>query len=108
MKYHLRRTLGAQIATNEELCTLLAEIEDCLNSSPLCALSDDPFNPTYMSPAHFIIGEPLTHLPAADLADVKYNIFHVAIVPTTGVLAVMFIRIHSGLATMSTLAEGIS
>ena len=29
-KYHLRLTLGTQIATYEELCTLLAEIEACL------------------------------------------------------------------------------
>jgi hypothetical protein len=49
MKYHLRRTLGAQIATYKELCTLLAEIEACLNSRPLCALSNDPHNPTYLS-----------------------------------------------------------
>jgi len=49
MKYHLRRTLGSQVATYKELCTLLAEIEACLNSRPLCALSDDPFNPTYVS-----------------------------------------------------------
>jgi len=40
MKHHLRRTLGSQLATYEELCTLLAEIEACLNSRPLCALSD--------------------------------------------------------------------
>jgi len=52
MKYHLQRTMGAQIATYEELCTLLAEIEACLISRPLCALTDDPFNPTYLSPGH--------------------------------------------------------
>jgi len=62
MKYHLRRTLGSQVATYEELCSLLAEIETCVNSRPLCALSDDPLNPTYLSPGHFIIGEPLTQL----------------------------------------------
>jgi len=73
MEYHLRRTLGSQVATYEELCTLLAEIEACLNSRPLCALSDDSFNPTYLSPGHFLIGEPLTQLPAADFTDVKCN-----------------------------------
>ena len=46
MKYHLRRTLSSHIATCEELYTILAEIEACLNSRPLCALSDDPFNTT--------------------------------------------------------------
>jgi len=35
MKYHLWRTLGSNIATYEELCTLLSEIEACLNSRPL-------------------------------------------------------------------------
>jgi len=39
----------------------------------LCALSDNPFNPTYLSPGHFLIGEPLTQLPAADFTDVKCN-----------------------------------
>ena len=73
MKYHLRRTLGSQVATYEELCTLLAKIEACLNSRPLCALSDHPFNPTYLSSGHFPIGEPLTQIPAADFTDVKCN-----------------------------------
>jgi len=53
MKYHLRRKLGSHIATFQELSTLLAEIDSCLKSRPLCALSDDPFNPTYLSPGHF-------------------------------------------------------
>jgi len=73
MKYHLRQTLGSHIATYEELSTLLAEIEVCLNSRPLCALSDDPFNTTYLSPGHFLIGEPLTQLPGADYTNVKCN-----------------------------------
>ena len=73
MKYHLRRTLSSHIATYEELYTLLAKIEACLNSRPLCALSDDPFSPTYLSPGHFLIGEPLTQLPAADYTNVKCN-----------------------------------
>jgi hypothetical protein len=73
MKHHLKRTLGAHIATYEELCTLLYEIEACLNSRPLCALSNDPQNPMYLSPAHFLIGESLTQLPSHDFKDVKCN-----------------------------------
>jgi hypothetical protein len=49
MKYHLRRTLGSHIATYEELCTLLAEIEACLNSRPLCTLSSDPILQTLVT-----------------------------------------------------------
>jgi hypothetical protein len=73
MKYHLRRILGAHIATYKELSTLLAEIEACLNSRPLCTLSDDPFNQTYLSPRHFLIGQPLTQLPSIDYTNIKCN-----------------------------------
>jgi len=37
MKYYLRRMLGAHFATCEELCTMLSEIEACLNSRSPCA-----------------------------------------------------------------------
>jgi hypothetical protein len=73
MKYHLRRTLGSHIATDKELTTLFAEIEACLNSRPLCTWSDDPFNQAYLSPGHFLIGEPLTHFPSIDYTNVKWN-----------------------------------
>jgi hypothetical protein len=73
MKYQLRRTLEAQIDTYEELYTLLNEIEVCLNSRPLCALSNDPHVSTYLSPAHFLIGEPLTQLPSVGYTNVKCN-----------------------------------
>jgi hypothetical protein len=53
MKYDLKRTLGSQVATYEELCTFLAEIEACLNSRRLCTLSDDYFTQTYLFPGHF-------------------------------------------------------
>jgi hypothetical protein len=54
--------LGSHIATYEELSTLLGEIEACLNSRPLHTLSDSPFNQIYLSPGHFLIGEPITQL----------------------------------------------
>jgi len=73
MKHHLRRTLGSHVATFEELCTLLTETEACLNSRPLRALSSDPFNPSYLSPGYFLIGEPLNQLPSADYTNVKCN-----------------------------------
>ena len=72
MKYHMWRTLGAQIATYEELGTLLVEIEACLNSRPLCALPNDPHT-SYLSPGHFLIGEPLTQLPTIDFTNIKMS-----------------------------------
>jgi hypothetical protein len=71
MKYNYKRTLGSNVATYEELCTLLAETEACLNSRPLCTLSDDHFNQTYLSPGHFLLGEPITQLPSRDYVNVK-------------------------------------
>jgi hypothetical protein len=56
--------MGAHVATYEELSTLLVEIESCLNSRPLCTLSDDPFIQTYLSPGHLLTGEPLTQIPS--------------------------------------------
>ena len=73
MKYHLLRTRGSHVATYGELCTLLSEIDVCLNSRILCALSDNPSNPTYLSLGHFHIGEPITQLPAIDVTNVKIN-----------------------------------
>lgn len=59
MKYHLRRVIGKQKFSYEVLATLLAEIEACLNSRPICAMSDDKDDARALTPAHFIIGEEL-------------------------------------------------
>lgn len=73
VKNHFRRTFGAHIATYEELCTILAELEECLNSRPLFALSNDPLNPTYLSPGLFLFGDPLTQLPSVGYTNANCN-----------------------------------
>lgn len=59
MKHHLKRVMGTQKYSYEVLSTLLAEIEACLNSRPICAMSDDSNDAQALTPAHFLIGEEL-------------------------------------------------
>lgn len=57
-KHHLRRVIGDSTLTYEEVATVLAQIEACLNSRPLSQLSTDPDDPTVLTPGHFLMGEP--------------------------------------------------
>lgn len=59
LKHHLRRVVGEQKLTYEEFTTLLAQLEGCLNSRPLCAITEDPNDLDYLTPAHFLSGGPV-------------------------------------------------
>lgn len=59
VKHHLRRVIGDITLTFEEMSTLLAQVEACLNSRPLQALSDDPTDLNALTPGHFLIEEPI-------------------------------------------------
>lgn len=72
-KTHLRRVLGEALLTFEELYTLLAEIEACLNSRPLTPMSSDPNDFTALTPGHFLIGSSLTSIPQTDLQETASN-----------------------------------
>lgn len=63
MKHHLKRIIGEATLTYEEISTVLAKIEACLNSRPLCPLNDDPEDLSVLTPGHFLIGRPLVIRP---------------------------------------------
>lgn len=69
MKYHLKRVLGEQKLTYEEFLTLLTQIEACMNSRPLCPLTEDINDLEYLTPAHFLIGRPILSLPHENLEE---------------------------------------
>ena len=68
-KFHLKRVLGSTSVTFEELATLSSQIEACLNSRPLCALSNSPDDLCPLTPGHFLIGKPLTAVPQPTVPD---------------------------------------
>lgn len=72
-KHHLRRVIGDATLTFEELSTLLAKIEACLNSRPLHPLSTDPSDLSALTPGHFLIGSALTAVPEPTLLDLNQH-----------------------------------
>lgn len=73
VKTHLSRVVGEQILTYEELSTLFTLIEAVLNSRPLGEISSDPNDCSPLTPAHFLIMEPLSVIPESDLTEVKLS-----------------------------------
>lgn len=73
VEHHLRRVIGETKLTFEELATFLAEVEACLNSRPLQAMSDDPEDLEALTLGHFLIGAPLVSVPEPSLAEVSIN-----------------------------------
>lgn len=71
-KHHMKRTVVSSL-TFEELTTLATQIEGILNSRPLTPLSTDPEDLNALTPAHLLIGNPITFQPQYDLVDVNIN-----------------------------------
>jgi len=73
LKYHWKRIVGKALLTFEEFSTLITQVQACLNSRPLIALSHEPNDPSYLSPGHFLIGVLLTTLPEPDFTNTIMN-----------------------------------
>ena len=73
VKRHLLHITKNVNFTFEELTTIFAQIEAIINSRPLIPLSSDPNDFTYLSPAHFLIGNSLMAVPESNLQDITMN-----------------------------------
>ncbi|XP_025190399.1 uncharacterized protein LOC112590994 [Melanaphis sacchari] len=73
MKNLIGKVLGESHLTYEELNTILTRVEACLNSRPLTEMSSDPSDLTYLTPAHFLIGESLMAVPERDESTMPAN-----------------------------------
>jgi len=56
--------------TFEKFSTLITQTEACMNTRPLIALFNDPNDPSYLNPRHFLIDAPVPSLPEPDY---QYN-----------------------------------
>ncbi|CAH1725392.1 unnamed protein product [Aphis gossypii] len=72
-KTHLKKVVGAQVYTFEEMSTLVIRIEGVLNSRPLQPLSSDPNDFVALTPGHFLIGQPLLALPEENVINIPIN-----------------------------------
>ena len=73
-KYHLKRVLGDQHLTYEEMSTVTCQVEACLNSRPLGiqhCLSPDGIRP--LTPGHFLIQRELMAYPKTAI-DLKISL----------------------------------
>ena len=62
-KSHLRKVVGKNVFTFEELSTVYKVIESCLNSRPLVELSSDQSDFQALTPAMLVCGKQIRHLP---------------------------------------------
>ncbi|XP_035232572.1 uncharacterized protein LOC118204350 [Stegodyphus dumicola] len=79
MKFHLKRALESTLLTYEKFLTVLTQVEACMNSRPLCVMSNDPNDFSALTPGHFLIEAPLLAIPESDLSDVNLHDLNVGL-----------------------------
>jgi hypothetical protein len=69
LKDALRKTVGKALLTEQELYTVLCEVESVVNLRPLTPTTEDPEDFAALTPAVFLGGPNVENFPEADQAD---------------------------------------
>ncbi|XP_052891389.1 uncharacterized protein LOC128299453 [Anopheles moucheti] len=72
-KKHMMKIIGTTSITQENMLTLLAQVEQCLNSRPLISLSDEPSDTEALTPGHFLVGSNMQAVPEVDMRHIPSN-----------------------------------
>ncbi|GFU80961.1 uncharacterized protein TNCV_1277071 [Trichonephila clavipes] len=72
-KFHFKREAGNSRFTYEEFLTIMTQIEGILNSRPLTPLSTDIDDLSVLTPAHFLIGRPITSIKEPNIIHIETN-----------------------------------
>ncbi|XP_058828602.1 uncharacterized protein LOC131688415 [Topomyia yanbarensis] len=72
-KSHLLKEMGNTTIAYEDMLTLLAQVEMCLNSRPLTPLPSDASDLEALTPGHFLVGSSLQAVPEPSVKDVAGN-----------------------------------
>ncbi|XP_046145628.1 uncharacterized protein LOC114881980 [Osmia bicornis bicornis] len=73
VKYHLKRAVEAHTLSQSEFSTVLCQVEACLNSRPISALTDEPTDLSALTPGHFIIGRPIVAISEESALEINPN-----------------------------------
>ncbi|GFU89956.1 integrase catalytic domain-containing protein [Trichonephila clavipes] len=72
-KFHFKREAGNSRFTYEEFLTIMTQIEGILNSRPLTPLSTYIDDLSVLTPAHFLIGRPITSINEPNVIHIETN-----------------------------------
>lgn len=73
VKYHLKRVMKNTKLTSRRFDHVLKQIECCLNSRPLWAISPNADDFEVITPSHFFNFKPINSLPRPDLSQIPMN-----------------------------------